>query len=376
MQKLLFTFSSHYTFSIFFLALCSGCGAQTKVENTDIVVLPKGFEMDYYARGIKNARSLTLGDDGTVYVGSRTGDHVTALIDKNGDGKAEKSFDIGEKLKGPNGVAFYNGDLYIAETERLSVVRDVSKIKENHGTTETIRNDLPSKSHHGWRYIAFGPDNKLYYALGAPCNVCEKEDGEKRFGTILRMNADGSEEEIFADGVRNSKTKELWFTDNGRDWLGEDLPGCEVNRAYEKGLHFGFPYCHQGDTPDPKYGDERSCQEFEAPAQVLNAHVAPLGLSFSEGDMFPEDYRGGLFVAEHGSWNRKDPIGYRIMYLKLQGNEVVSYEVFAEGWLDQHGKRHGRPVDVLQMPDGSILISDDHADCVYRVTFDPKRFRE
>lgn len=365
------------------MAFTSGCGAQTRIESTDVVTLPKGFEISYYARGIKNARSLALGDDGTVYVGSRSENHVTALVDKNKDGVAERSFKIGEKMNGPNGVAFYKGDLYIAETERLSVVRGISKIHDHHASTETIRDDFPKKSHHGWRYIAFGPDDKLYFALGAPCNVCEKEDGDDRFGTILRMNADGSEEEIYADGVRNSvgldwhpSTNELWFTDNGRDWLGEDLPGCELNRAYEKGLHFGFPYCHQGDTPDPKYGAKRVCQEFEKPAQVLNAHVAPLGLTFYEGGMFPEEFTTGIFVAEHGSWNRKDPIGYRIMYLQLDGNKVVSYEPFAEGWLDKHGKRHGRPVDILQMPDGSLLVSDDHADCVYRITFDPQRFRE
>jgi glucose/arabinose dehydrogenase len=239
-----------------------------------------------------------------------------------------------------------------------------------------IYDQYPEENHHGWKYIAFGPDDKLYVPVGAPCNVCESED--EVFASITRMDPDGSNMEIVQRGVRNTvgfgwhpETAELWFTDNGRDRMGDDIPFCELNRAPEDNMHFGFPYCHQGDVPDPKLGEKRDCSEFTPPAYKLGPHVAPLGLEFYTADQFPAEYRGNIIIAEHGSWNRSKKSGYRLMLATLNGNEVVSYEPFIEGWLNQESDdAWGRPVDVEVMPDGSLLISDDFADAIYRLTYD------
>jgi glucose/arabinose dehydrogenase len=236
-----------------------------------------------------------------------------------------------------------------------------------------VNDQFPSDRHHGWKYIAFDPDGMLYVPVGAPCNVCEKAD--ERYATIMKMRPDGSHLEVFARGIRNSvgfdwhpESGELWFTNNGRDWMGDDLPPDTLHHAPEKGLHFGFPYCHGGDIPDPKYGKKRNCNEFTPPAMNLDPHVAALGMKFYTGGMFPKEYRNQIFIAEHGSWNRTVPIGYRITLVRLKGNRAVSYEVFAEGWL-QGEKAWGRPVDILVMPDGALLVSDDRAGAIYRISY-------
>jgi glucose/arabinose dehydrogenase len=236
---------------------------------------------------------------------------------------------------------------------------------------EVLDIDLPSKKHHGWRYIGFGPDGKLYISIGMPCNICN----EAGFGQIVRMNADGSERETYAEGVRNSvgftwhpDSGHLWFTDNGRDMLGDDLPPDELNHASASGQHFGYPYCHAGEIVDPKLGEGKDCSDYRPPAQKLGPHVASLGVKFYTGDMFPAEYRGQVFIAEHGSWNRSKKSGYRITLVELEDGVPVSYEPFATGWL-QGEAVSGRPVDLLVLPDGSMLLSDDHAGKLYRISY-------
>ncbi|HZY10946.1 MAG TPA: PQQ-dependent sugar dehydrogenase, partial [Bacteroidota bacterium] len=236
-----------------------------------------------------------------------------------------------------------------------------------------VNDSFPSETHHGWKFIRLGPDEKLYVPVGAPCNVCERED--QRYSTIMRMKLDGSDLEIFARGVRNTvgfdwhpTTHELWFTDNGRDMLGDDIPPDELNHATTQGMHFGFPYCHGGNISDPEYGEKHQCTEFTPPAMKLGPHVAALGMRFYTGTMFPSEYLNQIFIAEHGSWNRSVPLGYRITTVSLENNIAVRYDVFAEGWL-QDGKVLGRPVDLLIMPDGALLVSDDYAGVIYRISY-------
>ena len=271
----------------------------------------------------------------------------------------------------PNGIAIHDGDLYVAEIDRVYRYRNIEDNLDSPPRGELLDIDLPSDKSHGWRYIGFGPDNKLYIAIGAPCNICD----EFGYAQIIRVNPDGTGRETFASGIRNSvgftwhpETGDLWFTDNGRDMMGDDLPPDELNRADRQGLHFGYPYCHGGDILDPKYGKGRDCGDFTPPVQRLGPHVAGLGMTFYTGDMFPDEYRNQVFIAEHGSWNRSKKIGYRVTLVRLDGNEAVSYEPFAYGWL-QNEQVSGRPVDVLVKEDGSLLVSDDFADKVYRITW-------
>jgi glucose/arabinose dehydrogenase len=273
----------------------------------------------------------------------------------------------------PNGVAFRDGALYVAEVNRILRFDGIEDRLKSPPTPVVVSRSFPDDSHHGWKYIAFGPDDRLYIPVGAPCNICEEDDS--RFATIMRMRPDGRDLEIFVRGVRNSvgfdwhpQTKELWFTNNGRDWMGDDLPPDTLHRAFKKGLHFGFPYCHAGNIPDPEYGKKRPCDEFAPPALKLGPHVACLGMKFYTGSMFPLQYKHNIFIAEHGSWNRSKPIGYRITRVILNGNRPIRYETFAEGWL-QAEKAWGRPVDVLVMPDGALLVSDDRAGAIYRVSY-------
>ena len=316
---------------------------------------------------------MTLGDSGTVFVGTQSEGSVYAVRDRDGDGRADQRFEIDRDLHMPNGVAFRDGALYVAAVRQVLRYDGVEQRLDNPPEPMMVRSDFPEDSWHGWRFIAFGPDGKLYMAIGAPCNSCQQED--ERYATIVRMNPDGSALEIVARGVRNSVgfdwhplSGELWFTDNGRDWLGNDAPPDELNRVVAVGDHFGFPYCHGATIPDEEFTD-RSCEEFVPPIQALDPHVASLGMRFYTGTMFPAGYRGQIFIAEHGSWNRFPPSGYRITIVKLDGDRAVSYEPFAEGWL-RAGRASGTPVDLLILPDGSILLSDDRAGRIYRVTYD------
>lgn len=333
------------------------------------ISLPPGFNIEVFA-DVPNARSLAIGDADTIFVSSRRGKSVYAVT-TNANGRRDV-IEIANGLNSPNGIAFFQGDLYVAEIDRVSRYSDIESHLRDVPTAEVLDIDLPSESHHGWRYIGFGPDGKLYISIGAPCNICER-DG---YGQIARMNPDGSERETFATGVRNSvgftwhpDTSELWFTDNGRDMLGDDLPTDELNNAPVAGLNFGFPYCHAGEILDPEFGSGKSCADFAPPARKLGPHVASLGVKFYTGREFPPEYQGQIFIAEHGSWNRSKKIGYRISVVRLVEGRAVSYEVFAEGWL-QGQEVTGRPVDLLVLDDGSMLLSDDNADKVYRISYE------
>lgn len=339
------------------------------------IKLPPGFSIDYYARNVEGARSMTLSPNGTLFVGSRDAGKVYAVRDRNNDNKADDVIVLAQGLDMPNGVAFRNGSLYVAEVSRVIRYDNIEASLEKPPAPVVVNDKFPSDQAHGWKYIKFGPDGKLYVPVGMPCNICNKEGEDERYGTIMRMEPDGNQLEIFAKGIRNTVgfawhplTGELWFTDNGRDWLGDDTPPDELNRAPKIGMHFGFPFCHAGDIPDPEFGNLRNCSEFTPPEMKLGPHVAALGMTFYTGSMFPEEYKNQIFIAEHGSWNRKVPIGYRVSLVKLENNKTVNYEPFADGWL-QGLAAWGRPVDVLVMPDGALLVSDDKNNAIYRVSY-------
>jgi len=338
----------------------------------ETIKLPPGFRIELYASKIEGARSMALGPKGVLFVGTKNEGKVYAVLDKDGDQKADEILTIARGLNMPNGVAYRNGALYVAEVSRILRLDDIANRLYNPPKPVVVSRAFPKDRHHGWKVIAFGPDGLLYVPVGAPCNVCEKKDG--RYASIMRMKPDGKDLEVFASGVRNTvgfdwhpETRELWFTDNGRDWMGDDRPPDELNRAPQKGLHFGFPYCH-GDILDSSYGRNRDCGEFTAPSILLGPHVAALGMKFYTGTQFPAQYRNQVFIAEHGSWNRSKPIGYRITLVRLEGNRAVRYETFAEGWLEGISA-WGRPVDVLVMPDGALLVSDDRAGAIYRISY-------
>lgn len=338
------------------------------------VSLPEGFSISYFAPEVPGARSMTQGANGTLFVGTR-GSRVYALRDTEGDFTADSVYIIADNLNTPNGVAFRDGDLFVAEVSRVLRFDDIEANLSNPPDPVVVTDRFPTDRSHGWKFIAFGPEGKLYVPVGAPCNICDPDDSV--FASITRMNSDGSEFEVYAHGIRNTvgfawhpQTNALWFTDNGRDMLGDNVPPDELNRATEAGLHFGYPYCHGGDIPDPEFGSGVDCDTFVAPMQRLGPHVAALGMRFYTGAMFPEEYRNQIFIAEHGSWNRSQAIGYRVMLVKLDGSgNAVSYEPFAEGWLEDGGSRWGRPVDVEVLPDGSLLVSDDAKGCVYRIRY-------
>ena len=347
------------------------------------LVLPAGFRAEVFADKVENARALALGPQGTVFVGSQYAGKVHAVVDGDGDHKADRVVVIASGLDQPNGVAMRNGALYVATASRLLRFDDIEKHLDTPPAPVTVRADLPNpKAGHTWKFIAFGPDDLLYMSVGSTCNVCAPAP---MTAAIVRMKPDGSGMEVFAEGVRNSVgfdwhpvTHELWFTDNGRDMLGDDVPNDELNVAPKPGLHFGFPFCHQGDVTDPEFGAQRACSTTEPPVLKLGAHVAAIGFTFYTGDMFPASYKNAAIIAQHGSWNRSTPSGYRVMAAKTEGRRVTGYEPLVEGFLPGAGAEGGRgatkaatgrPVDVLQMPDGSILISDDRGNRLIRVSY-------
>ena len=348
------------------------------------ISLPDGFKIDIYASDVENARSMTISPSGTVFVGNRKADNVFALMDNDKDGKVDKKYLITDKLTNmPNGVVFHNGDLYVAEVNKIWLFKDVEKNLEKIDDVGyypeepiLISDKFPSDKHHGWKYISIGPDNKLYVPVGAPCNICESKD--EIYSTITRMDLDGKNQEIYARGVRNTvgftwhpETGEMWFTDNGRDMLGDNYPPCELNRVQVSGKHYGYPYCHGSDISDPEFGSKYPCDDFVKPVQNLGPHVAPLGVKFYDGNMFPDEYKGDIFIAEHGSWNRTKKIGYRITRVKIENNKSLGYEPFIDGWLEKEkNDAWGRPVDIIFLDDGSMLISDDYANVIYRVTYE------
>ncbi len=372
------------TMMIALAMLFSLAGAATLLPSSadlDKIKLPRGFSIESYADDVPNARQMALSPNGTLFVGSRRGGQVHAVVDRDGDFKADQVYLIDDSLTMPSGVAFRDGALYVGAVNRILRYDDIEARLDDPPEPVVVVDDLPSEGHHGWKFIGFGPDGKLYVPVGAPCNICEKPDP---YAAILRMNPDGTEREVYARGVRNSVgfawhpvTGDLWFTDNGRDNISPDvtitdnLPPCELNRAPEAGLHFGFPYIHGGIIPDPEFGEGHSPDDYTPPAQRLGPHVAPLGLVFYTGEMFPDGYKNQILIAEHGSWNRQQKIGYRIALVTVYDNrQPVTYTTFAEGWLEGN-ENWGRPVDIEMMPDGSLLVSDDQAGAIYRITYTP-----
>jgi glucose/arabinose dehydrogenase len=351
-------------------ALLLGSYSAAVTLHLDKIRLPPGFRIELYAE-VPGARSMSLSPSGTLFVGTKGDGKVYAVVDR---GRKREVTVIARGLDMPNGVAFRDGALYVAEISRILRYDGIEKRLHNPPKPVVVYDRFPKERAHGWKFIRFGPDGKLYVPVGAPCNICDPGDP---FASITRMNPDGSGFEIFSRGIRNTvgfdwhpATKELWFTDNGRDWMGDDRPPDEVNRAPVPGLHFGYPYRH-GSIADAEYGKKGAGQKLADPELELGAHVAALGMRFYTGKSFPAEYRGRIFIAEHGSWNRTVPVGYRVVSVRMEGNRAVEAAVFAEGWHRPLGA-WGRPVDVETMPDGSLLVSDDKAGAIYRITYKGK----
>ena len=368
----------HVHFKSFLTAMFAvlACGTPRAASPTDMplerVKLPPGFVIELVAR-VPNARGMAWGERGTLFVGSASAGKVYALTLPERDVSVRV---VASDLREPAGVAFRNGALYVSAVSRILRYDDIEHRLDHPPQPVVVSEAFPTEGHHGRKFIAFGPDGKLYIPVGAPCNVCAPDP--ERYAQISRMNADGSGREIVARGVRNSvgfawhpATGDLWFTDNGRDNLGDDIPPDELNRVTRSGQDFGFPYCHGGTIPDPEFGSRRTCSEFVPPAQPLGPHVAPLGMRFYTGSQFPAAYRNQVFIAEHGSWNRSRKIGYRVSLVRLDAaGKALSYETFAEGWLDVDSQNAwGRPADVLVSADGSLLVSDDTAGAIYRIRY-------
>lgn len=334
--------------------------------------LPVGFTISVFSDQVENARSLAVSPSGVVYVGSHKAGKVYALVSSKHDYVIDKVVTVAEGLNNPN-VAYDKGTLYVGEIPRVLRFDHIDSNFDKKPAYRVIKADLPRDTHHGAKAIKVGPDGKLYIPIGAPCNVCNKEN--EVYSKIFRMDTDGSHFEEYARGIRNSVgitwhpvTKEMWFTDNGRDLLGDNLPSDKLNVAPVAGLHFGFPYCAGGVLPDPEFAAGRRCNEFVEPMAKLGPHVAALGLNFNAGTMFPAEYKNQIFIAEHGSWNRSQKIGYRVALVTLADNKVASDTVFIDGFL-QNGVVVGRPVDIDFLADGSMLVSDDYRGRVYRVTY-------
>jgi glucose/arabinose dehydrogenase len=349
------------------LALSANGSAAVPLERLHV---PPGFEIEVLSDAVPNARQMALGSKGTLFVGTRREGKVYALPDRDRDGRPDEVIVIARRLTMPSGVAFHAGDLYVGARDKILRFKNVERHLGDRVEPEIVKDDLPDKSHHGWKYLGFGPDGRLYIPVGAPCNICEPD---APFASILSYDLRSGETKTFASGIRNSvgfdwhpSTGELWFTDNGRDLLGDDVPPEELNHAPRSGLHFGFPYIHAGDIPDPEFGEGHSPADYTAPALRIQAHSAALGMKFYTGEQFPEAYRGAIFIAEHGSWNRSEKVGYQVSVAFLDGNRVVRHEPFVTGWLE--GQRNwGRPNDVLVAPDGSLLVADDQGGVIYRV---------
>lgn len=353
--------------------ITSYAGKADAEANLSKLHVPAGFKVEVYAE-VPGARQMALGTNGNVYVGTR-GNKVYAVVDKNKDRKADQVITILDDLNVGNGVAMHQGNLYVAEQNRITRygAPDFDLTLPFKQMREVIYDKLPNKFHHGWRYITFGPDNKLYVTVGAPCNVCSPQDIE---ATIIRMDADGKNAEVFAKGVRNSvgldfqpSTNVLYFTDNGVDLMGDDVPSDELNAAPKAGLHFGFPFVSGKDARPPEFANKKLPQEVTPPELEFQAHGANLGLKFYKGKQFPAAYQGSAIIAQHGSWNRSKPVGYQLTRVTFdEQNKVKGQEVFIDGWLN-NGEIWGRPTDVLELPDGSVLVSDDYAGVIYRVSY-------
>ena len=356
-------------FLLFTLFLLESCHAEV---NLNQIELPPGFSIEIYAEGVENARQMVLGDEGTLFAGSRRAGKVWAIQDVDGDQHADRISLVDEGLRMPSGLEFRDGALYVGAISKILRYDNIEKQLEQPPEPVVVTDELPTEQAHGWKYLRFGPDDKLYIPVGMPCNVCEKEGS----GQIRRINPDGTGMEVFAYGVRISvgltfgpQNGHLWFTDNGSDGMGDDLPADELNYAPKQGMHYGMPFCHQGDFLDEKFGKGKDCADYTPPVAKLDPHGAAGGLVFYGGDMFPAEYKNRLFITQHGSWNRSEKSGYQVLVLDVKPDgTVVDKRVFASGWL-QGQEDWGRPNDVLVMPDGALLVSDDRAGVIYRVSY-------
>ncbi len=338
-------------------------------SSVDEIHLPEGFRIEVFASGLGSPRFMAFSPDGILFATIIGQGKTVALPDKDKDGKADKVITFIKKLNRPHSIAFYKDYLYIGETDQI-VRFKYNGFDSTPGKKEVVVPNLPAGGHFT-RTVGFGPDGKMYVSVGSSCNVCEEKD--ERRAAILQFNLDGSEGKIFAKGLRNSvgitwnpETKELWATDNGRDWLGDDLPPEEINIVKE-GSHYGWPYCYGERVPDSDYGNPDFCKNTTPPVFKMQAHSAPLGLTFYTGKLFPPEYRGDLFVAFHGSWNRSVPTGYKVVRIKIKDGKPQKIEDFATGWL-QGQRAWGRPVDVIVGADGSLYVSDDRGRIIYRIT--------
>ncbi len=337
--------------------------------------LPEGFTISVFADSITGARSMCMSPDNTLFVGTKDEDKVYALRDENGDNVAEKKYIIYRGGNSPNGVAFKDGHLYVAEINRILRFKNIESRLENPGEPEVVYDKFPTEKHHGWKFIAFGPDGKLYVPVGAPCNICKPADP---YAALTRIDTNGQNLEVVQRGIRNTvgftwhpDTKELWFTDNGRDLMGDDMPNCELNHAPKDFMHFGYPFCHEGNLPDPEFGKGQDCNKYTPPVAKMGPHTAPLGIRYLRSSQLPDAYNDAFLIARHGSWNRSEKSGYDVQLVKTsESGEFISMQPFITGWLSKDKKEvWGRPVDVQLLADGSILISDDYANCIYRVAY-------
>lgn len=355
-------------------------GAKDGTLPLEKLALPDGFKIEIYASDVKNARQMALGETGVLYVGSRGAGKVHAVVDTDKDGIGDNVILIAEDLVLPSGLTYKDGDLYVSEVSQILKFKDIDAHYANSPKPEVVIDGLPSENHHGWKNIDFGPDGWLYVPVGAPCNICQTNGDDKwdtpEFASILRFDLATKEKQWVAKGVRNTvgfdwhpETKEMWFSDNGRDRMGDDLPPCEINRVTKLGQHYGYPYFHAGDIADPEFSKGKDKQDYIYPAYNLAAHVAPLGIHFYQGQQFPTSFKNKLFVAEHGSWNRSKKSGYKVMMATLENNKIVDYQPFIAGFLNEDDTAWGRPVAFVTLPDGSLLVSDDFANAIYKVTY-------
>ncbi|HEX9328428.1 MAG TPA: PQQ-dependent sugar dehydrogenase [Reyranella sp.] len=334
------------------------------------IKLPPGFKIAVWASGVPQARQMAWGDKGTLFVGTFDKGTVHAVSGPDGQ-KVVKPFVTG--LRMPTGVAFQDGALYVIDIDKLYRYENPEADLDKAPQGKVVYDDFPPYVPHGWKYLV--PDGKgwFYIAVGPPCNICMPPTSASQY---RRVNPKTGSAELVALGVRNSvggavdpRTGDLWFSENARDWMSDEIPSDKLNRVTKLGEHFGYPYCHQGDIVDPEFGMGRKCSEFTPPVVKLGPHVAPLGMKFYTGDMFPAEYKNGIFIAEHGSWNRHKKLGYRIRFISVGADGKNPKDtVFAGVWLDDQ-KILGRPADVLQAPDGSLLVADDQAGAIYRISY-------
>lgn len=361
--------------------LLAAFGAAAAAPDLSKIALPPGFHIEIFSADVPNARELALGGmhdgRGVVYAGSFERGAVYALEVENNH--VTRVHTIAQGLELPIGVAWHADTLFVSAVSRIIRFEHIDEHLNDPPQPVVVFDRLPGETHHGGRFLAFSPDGWLYVPVGAPCNVCKRD--ENQYGILERMRPDGTDLQLVAKGIRNSvgfdfspADGSVWFTDNGRDNMGDELPSDKLNHLTHAGQNFGFPYCHQGDLPDPEFGSQRPCSDFVPPIVNLGPHVASLGMRFYTGSMFPKEYQGNIFIAEHGSWNRSKKIGYRVARVVLTSTGTVAEaSVFASGWLqvDVEGHEHvsGRPDDVLVMPDGALLVSDDTAGAIYRITY-------